>query len=362
VPKPYRYLSDEMVEDIYGSCMDPGNNVFDMKKFERLCEEQVELFRALNLNSDSNKDDPHDERRIMMGDHYWTVIAKVKVPLTHPFDPPKPFSDRLSKLRPNNRIRVSRFMATKEPRPRTVWADEKSESKKTVKPKKKGFVDKDARDLSRHSDPGAFITSHDTIEQVPYKTAYPKQQKENKSAKKGKIKFTVKMLPPTPTEPPAKEPKKPEKKKKPTATAKAKVAARMKEFKVVQPPAKPVRTLDGVSPMACLKQLEDIGMIGPIEWDTIMPSQSGYAAFDPANHECIRLVVQKASDPENAVLFEDLRYEQDRDVNAVSKQVIKHHLAALALCDITGPQLKWSKMNFKDLRGHLSEKLTKSSP
>jgi hypothetical protein len=387
VPEPYCWLSDETVEGIYGSCMDPDDNVFDMKKFERLCEEQVDLLDSIGVNGDGqNKDGmTHHERRIMLGDHYWTVISKVKAPLTHPFDPPAPFSDRLSKLRPNNRIRVSRCMATKEPLPRTVWTDEESASaskktdeesasasKKSSKPKKKkqGFVDKETRDLSRHSDPGAYIANHDSIEQVPYKKAYAKQQElkskkkgmaktteqqEVKGPKRGMVKITAKV---SQVVSPRKEPKKQEKK---TTPVKVDIATRMKEFKLDYPPKEPVRTLDGVSPMACLKQLEDIGIIGMINWDTTIPSTSAYAAFDPKNHEYLRLFVRKRTDPENAALYEDLTYEQDRDINTTPKQAIKHHLASLALCDITGPRIKWSELAFKDLTEYLSQKLIESS-
>jgi hypothetical protein len=359
VPEPYCWLSNDTVEGIYGSCMDPDDNVFDMKKFERLCEEQVEELRKLqDVNGDGpNKIGTHDERRIVMGDHYWTVISKVKAPLTHPFDPPAPFTERLSKLRPNNRIRISRCMATKEPLPRTVWTDEKSATNKSSETKKKkGFVSKETRDLSRHSDPGPFIASHDSIDQVPYKTAYSKPQ-GREGSKKGKLKITVKLSEISIVSP-DKEPKKngkEEQKKKKTPT-KVSVAARMKEFNVQRPPKEPVRTLDGVSPMACLKQLEDIGVVGALSWEDTKPSTSAYAEFDPKGHESVRLFVGKGTDLENAALFEDLVYEQDRDINLVPRQAIKHHLASLALRDIAGPKIKWSELVFKDLREHLSQK------
>jgi hypothetical protein len=374
VPAPYCNLPTDIVEGIYGSCMDPNDNVFDMKKFERLCEEQVDLLKILEMNEDGDKRDAtHDERRIMMGDHYWTVISKVKAPLAHPFDPPAPFTERLSKLRPNNRIRVSRFMAMKEPRQRTVWTEnaESATSKSPETKKKKGFVSKEPRDLSRHSDPGAFIASHDSIDKVPYKTAYSKPQ-ERKEPKKGKLKITLSKLSEISIVEPVKEPKqalptkkenqkmKSEKKEEKNKAAKVSVAARMKEFNVERPPKVPDRTIDGHSPMACLKQLEDIGIVGALTWDETMPSTSAYAAFDPKGHENVRLCVGKGTDL-NAALFKDLIYEQDRDVNLVPRQAIKHHLAALALCDITGTRIKWSELAFKDITELLSQKSGEST-
>ena len=109
VPEPYRSLDDEIVEQMYASCMSKTDNVFDMKGCEKLCDEQVQSMNgAITDSSRSDRGEQHhDGRRILMGDHYWTVVSRQKRPLKSPFDPPPPFSQRLSELRPNSRIKVS---------------------------------------------------------------------------------------------------------------------------------------------------------------------------------------------------------------------------------------------------------------
>ena len=197
VPEPYRSIPDEVVEAFYGTCMDPEDNVFDMKRFEKLCKEEVRsLQSAIDARSNERNDDSgakqpsHDGRRILMGDHYWTVVSKVPKPLPHPFDPPEPFSERLSKLRPNNRIRVSRLIALAEPRPRSAWKDKSSPPRD--EPEHLGaFVDHEALEII-HSDPGPFLTSLATVDQVDYRVAYQKSQKQvRRGLRKGKVKLSL---------------------------------------------------------------------------------------------------------------------------------------------------------------------------
>ena len=53
------------------------------------------------------------------------------------------------------------------------------------------------------------------------------------------------------------------------------------------------------------------------------------------------------------ILFEDLLYEQDRDINHASRQRLKHHLSSMALCDILGPRKQWTKMSFAQMKDYL---------
>jgi len=59
-------------------------------------------------------------------------------------------------------------------------------------------------------------------------------------------------------------------------------------------------------------------------------------------------------DPKTNVLHENLTYEQDRNINIVSRKNIKQHLASFALCDITGPTIRWSEVSYKELTTFLS--------
>jgi XRN 5'-3' exonuclease N-terminus len=168
VPLPYRSIPDELVESFYANCMDPTNNVFDIKGFERLCEEYISSICSGDADGPFPKDSVDSElespegRRIIMGDHYWTIISKVPKPLPHPFDPPKPCSERFAKLKPNNKMRVTRIMAT------------------SVPPRHKRDQTKDATDERRinHSHPGVFLDKMGTIEQVDYRVAYQKNKKK----------------------------------------------------------------------------------------------------------------------------------------------------------------------------------------
>ena len=110
---------------------------------------------------------------------------------------------------------------------------------------------------------------------------------------------------------------------------------------------------DGSTAVACLKQLKDSHLISDFTWKYENPSQTPYASFNPTEHEHVRLTIHKDDSVPNLV------YEQDRDINTVSRQSLKQHLASLALCDITGPQRRWSDLTFAELREFLAEERNK---
>ena len=139
------------------------------------------------------------------------------------------------------------------------------------------------------------------------------------------------------------------------------LSERMKEFNVFLPPDDPVVNKEGDTALTCLKQLKDVGLIGETRFTLTTPSNSRYASFDPKNYEHIQLVIQKSEDDGVGVLRQDLEYGQDRDVNKQSRVALKQHLGSLALCDITGPQRRWTEMTFSDLRNFLKEKSTNVS-
>lgn len=59
-------------------------------------------------------------------------------------------------------------------------------------------------------------------------------------------------------------------------------------------------------------------------------------------------------DSKIAVLHEDLVYEQDRDTNADARKILQQHLASFALCDITGPAIRWSELSYSELKEFLT--------
>lgn len=358
IPEPYNRLSNTTVEELYASCMDPEDNRFDMKQFEMICQQRVRETaseEAIDLNADP---EIHKEkygrhgRRILTGDHYWIVLSRQKSPLTHPFDPPAPFSDRLSELRPNRLMKASRTMVTAEPRPRSVWSTTNSTEDHTQARDRRRHIAKHESREVKHADTGNLLKTPDggelSILDVDYKRAYPNfQRRRNK--KKGP-QFQIARIS---GELPTKNGKKPKQHRRDFD-----VAARMREHNLAVPPSETLTNTEGFSPLLLLNQLSDANLIGEVRWNYIRPSTSLYASVDPLAHELVQLTVGKGTKKSKSALFEDLSYEQDRDVNSMSRQSLKHHLSSLALCDILGPKKRWTELSFKELKSYLSQRTT----
>jgi hypothetical protein len=288
--------------------MSKEDNAFDASEFERMCDEYVSGLppaeQDLTIPGSYSKD---HGRRIMLSDHFWTVVSRVSAPLPHPFDPPPPFSDKLSKLRPNNRIRISKVTSMQEPRPRAPWGDQVDS---VIEPN--SFVRSDKSELG-HVDPAPFMDKLKSLEELDFKKAYPKSRVLHQAKKTLKAPTKVTMA---------------------SASSSARLLAS--------------RTKDGLSAMACLKQLQDGGLVGSIDWEEVKIGE---------NNESIRLRVSNGKDLRSSVLHEGISLEHERDVRTVSKKAVKQHLAGLALCEIAGPTQKWSEYAFKDFRQCLQERL-----
>lgn len=364
IPAPYSWLNSSTVEGLYASCMNPINNVFDMKKFECLCEDHIQQMAEDNDGDTTNSFErstdslEHHGRRILPGNHYWTIISRSKTPLAHPFDPPASFSDRLSELRPNNFMKVSRALMTSEPRPRTVWPSSNDKSLRPNKVQRKGKSrKKHTVPEVQHASMGDLLQSKNgkklSIVDVNYKKAYEKER-QNKKGRRKRAKFDF-SLPNLDLETNIERNTKPHTTHKERERLDFDLAARMREFNIVGPPPVPVRNTEGQTALVLLNQLKDAKMIGFVTWDISTPSKSVYASIDPHAHENVRLVVGKGVISSKAVLHENLVYEQDRQINQDSRQAVKQHLATFALCDLVGPQKRWSEMTFKDLKNFLKE-------
>lgn len=357
IPKPYSLLSNTTVEDIYASCMDPEDNCFDIKQFELFCMDRI---REVNGQADAEVSvdeqlqvEKHDEhgRRILTGDRYWIVLARQKSPLTHPFEPPRPFSDRLSKLRPNRLLKASRRMATAEPRPRSAWSTSNSQEKRDYEHEKVRILRRRSREV-KHADIGDLLKTHDGSEMsvlnVEYMRAFPEFQRQKKKKPKKRMQFDLNPIPRKTAF---------EVNGKPTSKKHRRdfdVAARMRKYKLDFPPDEIPTNPEGYTPLLLLNQLSAAKMIGDIQWTCTLPSRSSYASVDPQTHEHVQLVVKKGPKKDTkTILFEELTYEQDRDINHMSRQRLKQHLSSLALCDIIGPRKRWSEMNFWQLKDYL---------
>lgn len=412
VPLPYRNLSAEVIEEIYGACMDPEDNAFDIRKFEQLANERVGMLVQRDGEKESGlpslvADQLHEEgfkedssstpfggnskfnnqqsttydddfttevgelslstngadstvngadstakpdtdnanvlsRKIITGDNYWTVLARSKAALSSPFEPPAPFSERLAMLWPSNRIRVSRSMATWGPREINNLGPDDAHSQSN-KPKAGSRPEK----LEAAKRWSQKLKEYDSIMDVPYKKAYVRESKGHKrDMPKDIVKDQIPLVkvekPPIVLE-----------MKKKRNKRDVDVVKRMKDFKFQMPPKDPATTVDGFTALASLKQLEDSGMIGATEWKLTMPSTSKYASFNPKEHEWIELSIPPASDSSKSIIPKTVTFGQDRDANAVSKQMLKQHLASLALQNFTGPERQWFEFTFKDLKNYL---------
>ena len=372
IPEPYNRLSNAAVEEIYASCMDPGDNCFDMKQFELRCEERIkEAAQDQDVDLKAGSEIQIEQygrhgRRILTGDHYWTVLFKQKTPLTHPFDPPPPFSDRLSELRPNRRLKVTRKMATAEPRPRSVWSTSKPYDHVNARDDGEHIVRHISQEV-KHSDLGDLLKAQDgrdmSILDVEYKHAYSEFRRRKNKKRREKMHFDLDTIPGGSSvevngeRPPTNNNKKETKKKKERIDFD--VAARMRDYKLVLPPSEPPTNVEGYTPLLLLNQLSDAQMIGKVVWNYAIPSVSSYASIDPHGHESVQLIVRKGARKDKSVLSEDLTYGQDRDINQVSKKSLKQHLSLFALCDILGPQVRWSEMSFKEIKDYLLQSKTK---
>lgn len=350
VPEPYSWLPDDRVEQFYEQCMDPTDNFFDLKQFEQLCEDEIDKIQKQRYDGNevstvaekkNNFEEDGHGRRIIMGDHYWTVIGRTTEPLTHPFEPPKPPGDRLSTLWPNNRIRTSRMLVLGSPRPRSVWGDKPlapDERKRIQHSKHVGCE-------IIHSDLGNFLKGKKSLLDVEYKVGYRNKIAAMTNKNKGKMEFqSLKVelkIPPVDQDTIDQET--------------VDISSRMQEFNKTMPLMEPLVNLDSQTAMACSQQLCDIGIIGAIKFEMTTPSKSDYASHDPITYEHLHLTVRKAT--ESGILQADLVYDQDRDVHKQSRQAMKQHLVSRALDDIVGPSYRWHELSFVDLSRLLMERV-----
>lgn len=121
VPEPYSWLADESFDNLYSSCMDPETNVFDALSFERKCQGQIDQIASqrkagnvepANQERDESDQSNRNERRIYAGSKFWTVISHSYDPLNHPFAPPEPYAERVTRLRRSRRIMASKIPVT----------------------------------------------------------------------------------------------------------------------------------------------------------------------------------------------------------------------------------------------------------
>lgn len=215
----------------------------------------------------------------------------------------------------------------------------------------------------KHADLGDLLKTKSgndiSILDVEYMRAYQEyQRRDRKKTRRKGVQFDLTPIPAiAKVEANGQQTKKQQKKRRDFDAI-----ARMREFKVVPTPRKPLTNVEGYTALSLLNQLQDAKMIGDVVWNYTTPSASSYALVDPHAHEHVQLLVNKGREDGKSVLYEDLFYDQDRETNHVSRQSLKQHLSSFALCDILGPQRRWSEMKFKEIKDYLSRKNTSKKP
>eukprot|EP00581_Thalassiosira_minuscula_P004417 CAMPEP_0183739158 /NCGR_PEP_ID=MMETSP0737-20130205/56352_1 /TAXON_ID=385413 /ORGANISM="Thalassiosira miniscula, Strain CCMP1093" /LENGTH=925 /DNA_ID=CAMNT_0025973887 /DNA_START=159 /DNA_END=2936 /DNA_ORIENTATION=- len=119
VPEPYSSLVEpsrsSQFEELYDSCFHPETKAFDTQSFEKKCNDELSKIGSHKngRKAESSKRVPDQNntkgRQIYAGSKCWTIISRAPTPLEHPFEPPKPFSDRVTRLRWNKRIKATKL-------------------------------------------------------------------------------------------------------------------------------------------------------------------------------------------------------------------------------------------------------------
>jgi XRN 5'-3' exonuclease N-terminus len=332
VPEPYRWISDENVEKFYSESMDRESNILDMKCFEALCESEIrrlEIERGVDHTHDDEehgKDSPSPYgRRILTGQHHWTVFARTLEPLAHPFDPPKPPSDFFAALAPNRRVRVSKTFCIEEPRLRSVWGE---------KPKGRIHHENEGNDLHHLSFGKLLQEGTRNIFDIPYKVDYAKERQKKSQ--------TVRPVQASGLSP---------------VLNTDDMFDRMEQFQKVMPPMQPSANVEGKTGLTILSEMHALQMIGPVEFSIITPSPSEYASRNPLGYENFLLRITPHRNSQTNVLNYTVSLDQDRDVSRQGKVALKQHLADLALCEILQPECQdWKNISFADIRWTLQQR------
>ena len=178
VPKPFSLLDDQIVEESYGLCVDKYDNSFDLPKFQKLLEAEIKSQGLNTVSEFSNSDekplyrDAGNGRRIILGDHFWSVLSLSKKDIEHPFCPPPPPTEDFSFLRRNNRIKASRIISIDVSRRR----DNTAESGKAETDKKhywRHLSSETYKEVDHCSMEELFQRSQTSdLLHIPYKRAY----------------------------------------------------------------------------------------------------------------------------------------------------------------------------------------------
>ena len=332
IPEPYRSLSESgVVESIYAACMDKNTNVFDIELFKKKCYKHLDKESLIQSKEVSKRFARKRGRQIRTGKTFWTVLRRVPKPLVHPYQPPKGFSERLSPLSYDSKIKAFHMHSTDRPR----WLRTQHQS---------------AHDKSKFTDMKGILQYNYNLEGVSYIRAYHKNVKKKvRPSMRGKSLNQTKRL---------------------LAAAFAgkretvdnndtffdEIAfndtSGMLKYGIRPPPSTVITNREGMNPLQCIQELLNAGEILTIAWNQTTPSCSDYATTNPDSYELVELKILGHS-------FEH-SFSQDRNTNTCSRQTMKHHLASFALEKIFLDS-DWTDMTIHEMKALLSSTQCKQS-
>lgn len=350
VPEPYRQIDSGTIEKIYAQCMDPIDNFFQLEKFDRMVDEEISRITNDDYQPSFTKEDFGKQlsggRRILLGDHYWSVLRRARNPLQHPFQPPPPPAESFAPLAASDRIKVSRIISMDWPRPRPGWDSGNFENSTRSKDGATGYFHESW--LSKHNvevdhmDFGSLLDSrHESLQDIPYKTAF-RDAPTDETQKKDSFKVlesatldTSSMLSSSPNL------------QELNGTSDAPYEKLSTTISL--------KNLDGQNSMVIIKQLSDIGIIGNYTFDETLSGSGGGAV------EEMTIFVFGGTLKQKRINYSRVPAKGE------PKKATREHLASLALNFVirhrllqkdsaryksTSPRdyIKWHEVNFRDLK------------
>jgi len=306
-----------------------------MKMFRRLCLGEIggedAITKVVPAAVRGGERNPCGGRQVKTGDTFWTVLRRANSPLVHPFEPPRPFSDRLSYLKQNSRIKATHIFASDKPRWLRGGKDKSSVKKTTLQRQAQTPFD------VKHSDMGELLVNalgdNTCLEDVGYKVVYQQsgQQSTNINAKTTRNRRDNEI-------------------QKEDQDTMQNEAVKMERFGV-EFPKKAIYSTEKFNAIQCLQQLHDAELIESLEWEYEYPSSSQYASEDPDLYEQIKVSIQTLDQ-------ETFTLSQDRNAKVFSRKLLRHTLAATVMSHIFRNHGEWSTMTIKEMKRLVSRSTT----
>jgi hypothetical protein len=370
VPKPYSLIDSETVEGIYAQCMDPSDNFFQMQKFQSLIEEEIKKITGKGKQNTINESheflemDSDGGRRVILGDHYWSVLRRVDTPLQHPFRPPSPPAENFRPMPFNSFIKASRIISMDWPRPRPGWKslvpEEGSHSLRGASKKffLESWLSKHNSEVD-HMDFGSTISAHQTsLSDIPYKIAFrgsdeSRQQTKSKSEKKvpfQPLKATFLDIPHTSFSKQALNGQRKlfnENKNGSSKKSQQKLTNSRDRQKDGRSPRQivPTRNLEDQTSVTVLKQLNDTGFIKDYKFDEHEKDNEGYEVtlqVIPAGEEVDSFFIRRYVPPLSG---EKKKAVQKILASHVLQKIVQEKLEATG----SSSELEWHNVSFRDL-------------